>query len=95
MQIRAKKAQLAELRHEVLGESSFAVMLLDDGNDFALDKLARGLPHQFFFVIQLRIQIDEVHSAESSHTPLLARMNVTRPQLGFALKPRLIAAQGF
>jgi hypothetical protein len=47
-------------------------VFFDDGNNFIFDELARGLAHQFFFVVELRIKIDEVHAAESSHEMIVA-----------------------
>src|SRR6266567_1330914 len=71
MQVRAKKSQFAELRNQMFRERGFAAVLLDDGNDFVFDELPRRLPDQLFFVVQLRIKIDEVDSAISGHTALL------------------------
>ena len=67
MEIGAKKAELAELRNQVHGESGFAAVLLNDGNDFVFDKFARGLADEFFLVVQLRIEIDKIHSAKFGH----------------------------
>ncbi len=71
MQVRAKKSQLAELRHEMLRKNAFAVLFFNDRDDFVFDELPRRLPHQFFFVVQLRIKIDVIDSAISGHTSLL------------------------
>src|SRR5258708_13514459 len=54
-------------------ECRVAAVLFDDGNNFVFDELPRRLPHQLFFVVQLRIKIDEVDSAISSHTALLVK----------------------
>jgi hypothetical protein len=48
-------------------EGAFAAVFFDDGNDFVFDELARGLADQFFLVVELRIKIDKIHAAESSH----------------------------
>src|SRR6266849_2080060 len=73
MQVRAKKSQLTELRNQMFRERRFAAVFFDDGNNFVFDELPRRLPNQFFFVVQLRIKIDEVDSAISSHTSLLVK----------------------
>jgi hypothetical protein len=54
----------------MLRESSFAAVFLDDGNNFVIDETPSGLPDEFFFVVQLRIKIDEIHTGKSSH-PIL------------------------
>jgi hypothetical protein len=46
-------------------------VLSDDGNDFVVNELPRRLPHQFFFVVQLRIKIYEIDAAVSRHACLL------------------------
>ena len=51
-QARAEKPELGHLRDELHGELSFAVVLLDDGHDFSVDELARGLASEFFFVVR-------------------------------------------
>src|SRR5206468_3037039 len=71
VEVGAKESQLAELRNQMLRKRRFAAVLFDDGNDFVLDELTSGLPHQFFFVVQLRIKIDVIDSGISSHTALL------------------------
>src|SRR6266481_9157152 len=55
----------------MLREGSLTVVLFDDGDDFVVDELPRGLPDQLFFVVQLRVKIDEIHTGESSHTSFL------------------------
>ena len=67
MKIGAEEAELAELRDQMLRESGFAAVLLDDGDDFVFHELARCLAHQFFLIIELRIEIDEVHTAIAGH----------------------------
>jgi hypothetical protein len=42
-------------------------LFFNDRDDFVFDKLPRRLPHQFFFIVQLRIKIDKVYAAVSSH----------------------------
>src|SRR5207249_9829170 len=71
VQIRAEKSQLAELWHKMLRENAFAVVFFNDRDDFVLDKLPRRLPHQPLFVVQLRIKIDVIDTAISSHSSLL------------------------
>jgi hypothetical protein len=52
-------------------ERRFAAVFFDDRDDLVFDELPRRLSHQLFFVIQLRIKINEVDSAISSHAALL------------------------
>ena len=60
----------------MLREGAFAAVFFNDGNHFIVDELARGLAHQLFFVVQLRIKIDVIHSGESGHTALLVRTSL-------------------
>jgi hypothetical protein len=55
----------------MLRESAFAAVFFDDRDYFVIDKLSRSLTNEFFFVVQLRIKIDVIHSSESGHTALL------------------------
>src|SRR6266436_1779696 len=71
MQVRTKKSQLAKLRNQMLRKSRFAAVLFDDGNNFVFDKSPRRLPHQFFFVVQLRIKINKIDAAVSRHASFL------------------------
>ncbi len=71
MEVGAEEAEFAELRDEMMRERSFAAVLFDDGDDFVFDELARGLANEFFLVVELRIEIDEIHSCKSSHAALL------------------------
>jgi hypothetical protein len=43
-------------------------VLFDDGNNFVIDESPRRLPDEFFFVVQLRIKIDEIDTGKSSHS---------------------------
>ena len=63
-QIGAEEAEFTELRNQVHGEGGFAAVLFDDGKNFVVDELARGLANQFLFVIELGIKIDEVDTGE-------------------------------
>src|SRR6266404_315964 len=67
MDIRAEKSEFAELRNKVAGKRSFAAVLFDDGDDFVFDELARCPAHQLFFVVKLRVKVDEVDAAVSGH----------------------------
>ena len=42
-------------------------MLFDDGNNFVVDELARGLADKFFFVVELGIKVDEIDTRECGH----------------------------
>src|SRR5580704_1299074 len=68
LQIRAKKSQLPELRNKVLWKRTLAAVFFDDGNDFVVDESPSGLPDELFFVVQLRIKIDEINTGKSSHS---------------------------
>ena len=63
-QVRAEESQFAELRHQLHGECGFAVVLFDDGKNFVVDELPRGLARQFLFVVQQGIEIDEIDAGE-------------------------------
>src|SRR5207248_10303724 len=67
VQAGAEKSQLAQLRNQMHRESGFAAVLFDNRNNFVFDEFARGLPDEFFLVIELRIKIDEIHSGISGH----------------------------
>src|SRR5262249_23013909 len=67
LQAGAEEAEFAELRNQMHGESGFAAVLFDDGDDFVLDELAGGLTDQFFLVVQLRVKIDVIHSGIFGH----------------------------
>src|SRR5580704_5387 len=67
VQVRTKKSQFAKLRHQVHRKSSFPAVFFDDGNDFVVDELSRGLPYQFFFVVQLRIKINKIYACKRGH----------------------------
>src|SRR6266403_1477798 len=71
MQVGAKKSQLAELRDQVFRECRFTAVLFNDRNNFVFDELPRRLPDESFFVVQLRIKIDVIHAAVTSHNSLL------------------------
>src|SRR5260370_42590589 len=99
MQVRAKKSQFAELRHKMLRKNALAVLFFNDRDDFILDELPRRLAHQFFFVVQLRIKINKIDSAISSHTSLLVsggRKTAGAPRGGWlAFRPALVmSSQG-
>src|ERR1700736_5582265 len=49
---------------------AFAAVFFDDGDDFVLDELPRGLADEFFFVVELQIEIDVIHSAVCGHRAL-------------------------
>ena len=51
MQVRTKKSQLAELRHEMLRENAFPALSFNNRDDFVLDELPCRLTNQFFFVV--------------------------------------------
>jgi hypothetical protein len=42
-------------------------VLFDDGDNFILDELAGGLANELFFVVELRVKVDEVDAAVSGH----------------------------
>ena len=67
LEIRAKKAEFAELWNEMHRKCSFPAVFFDDGDNFVFDEFARGLAHQFLFVVELGIEIDEVHTAVLRH----------------------------
>ena len=94
VKIRAKKSQLAQLGNQVLGESAFAAVLFDDGDDLVVDELAGRLAHQFFFVVQLRIKIDVIHSAKSGHAALPVRAAVGRTLHASAKFPEIFQKGG-
>jgi hypothetical protein len=71
VKIGAEEAEFAEQRDKVLGESSFAVVLLDDGDDFVVDELAGSLADKFFFVVKLGIKVDEVNTGKRGHERFL------------------------
>src|SRR5207248_6775609 len=54
VQAGAEKSQLAQLRNQMHRESGFAAVLFDNRNNFVFDEFARGLPDEFFLVIELR-----------------------------------------
>ncbi len=45
VEIGAEEAEFAELRDEMLRKGGLAAVLLDDGDDFVFDELARRLAH--------------------------------------------------
>ncbi len=68
----AEETQLAEGLHQLTREASFAVALLDDGNQIVFDELAGAVTHQALVVAEQRIEGDEVHSVKShGHTASL------------------------
>ena len=67
MEVGAEKSKFAQLRDQMLRKSGFAAVFFDDGNDFVFDEFARSLADEFFLVIQLRIEFDEIHSAKFGH----------------------------
>src|SRR6266849_6493774 len=64
---RSEEPQLGNLRNQVHRKSRFAVVLGDDGQHFVVHKLPRGLADELFFVVQQRVEFDEVHSGEACH----------------------------
>jgi len=48
-------------------ERGFAAVPFDNGNNFVLDEFARGLPDEFFLVVELRIKIDKIHTGILGH----------------------------
>jgi hypothetical protein len=92
VKIGAKESEFAELRNEMHGEGGFAAVLFDDRNDFVFDEFACRLADKFFLVVQLRIEIDEIHSAEFHHTLLLTAglcPKVKKKQIPQAQRPGL------
>ena len=77
LQVRAEEAELAELRDEVHRESGFAIVFFDDGEDFVVNELARGLADEFFFVVEQGIEFDEINAGEGWHERL-RRARVTK-----------------
>jgi len=71
MQVGAKKTQVAELGNQMFREYRFTAVFFDDGNNLIFDELPRRLPDEFFFIVQLRIKIDVIHAAVTSHNSLL------------------------
>src|ERR1700676_1303344 len=51
----------------MLRESGLPAVLFDDWDDFVFHELARRLADQFFLVVELRVEIDEVHTAIAGH----------------------------
>ena len=67
MQIGAEKPQLRHLRHEVQREGGFAIVLLHDGKNFAIDKFARRLAHKTLVIVQQGIDFQEVDTGKARH----------------------------
>ena len=70
-EVRAEKPQFAELRHQMHRKRGFAAVFFDDRQNFVVHKLSGRQPNQFFFVIQLRIKIDEIDTGKSGHEGFL------------------------
>ncbi len=66
-QARAEKPEFGHLRNKLHGKFSFAIVLLDDGHDFSVDELPRGLAGESFFVAQERIEVEVIDSGERWH----------------------------
>ena len=71
IQIGAEKTKLRHLRNEMRGKFSFAIVVLDDGENLIVHKLTRRLAGQLFFIAQQRIEIEVIHSGETGHVHLL------------------------
>src|SRR6202041_3927776 len=67
LQACAEEAELGHLRNKLHREFSFAVVLLDDGHNLVIDKLASCLPRELFFVAQEGIEVEEVDSGKGGH----------------------------
>ncbi len=86
VEIGAEKAELAELRNEMHWKRGFAAVFFDDGNDFVFDEFASGLSHEFLFVVELGIEIDEIHAAVLGHLLLLREPSSPRPHVCFCAR---------
>ena len=64
LQARAEKSELGHLRDELHGKLSFAIVLLDDGHDFGVDELARGIASEFFLVGEDGVEVEVIDSGE-------------------------------
>ena len=76
----------------MLRKCSLATVFFDDGNNFVVDETPRRLPDEFFFVVELRIKIDEIHTGKSSHSFLF--LNNFSPS-SEPRRPRVIVARPF
>src|SRR3981081_574219 len=68
---------------------AFTAVLFNDGDDFVFDELPGGLPDEFFFVVELRIEIDVIHSAVCGHLalPVCGSWLALPPAPRFPLQP--------
>ena len=71
LQVRAKKSQLAQFRHQLHREGRFAIVFFDDRDDVLVDKLPRRLARQQLFVIEQRIEVQKIHAGKRGHQILL------------------------
>ena len=79
-QVRAEKSQFGHLRHQVHGEGGFAVVLLDDGENFAVDKFAGRLAHQALVVVQQRINFQEIDTGKAGHVISADERQIVHPR---------------
>src|SRR5437016_4718132 len=78
-EVRSVKTELRHLGDQVPGKLPFSAPFFDVRDDLLFDKLAHGLPHQFFFVIQKRIEFHKVHAAKWEHreSPFLEEFSLS------------------
>ncbi len=82
MKLRIPETEPAELRDQLLGESSFAKRIADQENHAVLDELPGGLAdHQFLFS-ELRIDVEVVYTGETGHTGSVATRGRFRRSCG-------------
>jgi len=63
VKIGAEEAEFAELRDQVLWECAFAAVLFDNGI-ISLSTNWRALADKLFFVVELRIKVDEIDTGK-------------------------------
>jgi len=59
-----EKAEFGHGFHQFAGEPSFAIALLDDGDEVLFNKAARGIAHQPLVVAEQGVEFHKVHSPE-------------------------------
>ena len=83
--IGAKKSQGGQLGEQLHGKGGFAIVPLDDGQDFVIDELARGLADEAIFVAEQGIEIEEVHPGKSRHGNSLGMRGIILARCVFRL----------